>query len=149
MPALSTMALSEGATDFIDDGRLTDLLHGGEPEPARLRAVIAKSLAKQDLDVAEAAVLLRAGSPELIEEIFDAAHRLKQEIYGNRIVLFAPLYVGNKCVNDCYYCGFHRSNLHAIRRTLTLDGVLGNEPVRAFLRRAWRGGRLPQADEDK
>jgi len=121
MPALSTMALSDGATDFIDDGRLADLLHGAEPEPARLRAVIAKSMAKQDLDVDEAAVLLCARAPELIEEIFDAARRLKQEIYGNRIVLFAPLYVGNKCVNDCYYCGFHRSNKDAIRRTLTQD----------------------------
>ena len=80
--------------------------------------VIAKSLAKSALTVEETAVLLAADQPELVEGIFEAARELKRAVYGNRIVLFAPLYVGNDCVNDCRYCGFRRSNRGAVRRTL-------------------------------
>ena len=85
--------------------------------------MIAKSLAKQPLELAETAVLLNTSEPELQEEIFDAARRLKREVYGRRIVLFAPLYIGNYCVNDCSYCGFRRSNRDAVRRTLDLREV--------------------------
>lgn len=84
-----------------------------------MRDVLAKSLAKEPLEPAETAVLLRAGSPELVEEIFDAARRLKREVYGRRIVLFAPLYIGNLCVNDCGYCAFRASNPDSVRRTLS------------------------------
>ena len=66
--------------------------------------MIAKSLAKEPLAVEETAVLLAADEPELVEEIFDAARQLKRDVYGNRIVLFAPLYIGNECTNDCQYC---------------------------------------------
>src|SRR6185369_16390010 len=85
----------------------------------RVREIIAKSLAKEALSVEETAQLLLADTPELIEEIFEAARELKKRVYGNRIVLFAPLYIGNKCVNDCSYGAFKRSNAAAIRRTLT------------------------------
>ena len=57
------------------------------------------------------------------EEIFAAARELKRTVYGNRIVLFAPLYVGSYCTNDCAYCGFRRSNRASIRRTLTGEEV--------------------------
>jgi len=117
------MTLSPGAVDFIDDARIETLLRGGEPDPAQVRDILARSLSKQDLDPAEAAVLLRVRSPELVEELFEGARNLKQEIYGNRIVLFAPLYIGNKCVNDCLYCGFRRSNPEAIRRTLSQNEI--------------------------
>jgi 2-iminoacetate synthase len=103
--------------DFIDEPALNALL-GPAPEPARVRDVIARSLAKQALSVDECAALVNATQPELVEEIFEAARRLKREVYGRRIVLFAPLYIGNSCVNDCTYCGFRRSNPDAIRRTL-------------------------------
>ncbi len=63
-------------------------------------------------------MLLAATEPELVEEIFDAARQLKRDVYGNRIVLFAPLYIGNDCTNDCQYCAFRRSNREQIRRTL-------------------------------
>jgi 2-iminoacetate synthase len=119
MGKLAPMNLSEGAVDFIDDARLQDLLAAPPPDAPRVRDVIARSLAKQPLTVEETAVLLLADAPGLVEEIFDAARRLKRDVYGNRIVLFAPLYVGNDCVNDCAYCGFRRSNREAVRRTLT------------------------------
>lgn len=110
--------LSATATDFIDDAHLTGLAAGPAPERARVRDLIAKSMDKQALAVEEAAELVRADDPELVEEIFAAARTLKETVYGNRIVLFAPLYIGNECTNDCAYCGFRRSNPEAIRRTL-------------------------------
>jgi 2-iminoacetate synthase len=115
--------LSEDAVDFIVDGRLQALLEGGAPPPARVLEIVAKSLAKQALTVEETAVLLRVEDPALVNEIFRAARTLKETVYGNRIVLFAPLYIGNECTNDCAYCGFRRSNTEAIRRTLDPEQV--------------------------
>lgn len=111
--------LSDGAVDFINDAHLEDVLGKSSGDPARVREVIAKSLAKEPLQIEETATLLAAEAPELVEEIFDAARQLKKSVYGNRIVLFAPLYIGNHCVNDCRYCSFRRSNKGAVRRTLT------------------------------
>ncbi|UFS70419.1 [FeFe] hydrogenase H-cluster radical SAM maturase HydG [Geomonas sp. RF6] len=125
MCAIPAFQLSKGAVDFIDEGVITDLLSEGAPDPAQVREVIAKSLAKQALSVKETALLLRADQPELIEEIFEAARELKKRVYGNRIVLFAPLYIGNKCVNDCSYCGFKRSNVAQVRRTLSPEEIKG------------------------
>ena len=101
--------LSSSAYDFIDDAYLEGLLSGTASD-AEVRDLIAKSLAKEPLSVEETAVLLRASDPQSIERIFDAARQLKRDVYGNRIVLFAPLYIGNECVNDCRYCAFRRSN---------------------------------------
>lgn len=123
MSGMPAIKLSEGAVDFINESHINSLLRGNKPDPKRVREIIAKSLAKQALSVSETAELLLADSPELIEEIFEAARELKKNVYGNRIVLFAPLYIGNKCVNDCSYCAFKRSNTYAIRRTLNEDEI--------------------------
>ena len=120
MPALK---MSDHAVDFIDEDLINGLLAGKRPDTARVRDVIAKSLAKQALSVQETAELLLADTPELNEEIFEAARQLKKNVYGNRIVLFAPLYIGNKCVNDCSYCAFKRSNTLAVRRTLNQEEI--------------------------
>ena len=109
--------LSESAADFIDEPYLFSLLKQYS-EPGEVREVIAKSLAKEPLTVAETAKLLTIQQPELWEEVFDAAWRLKRDVYGNRIVLFAPLYIGSECTNDCVYCAFRRSNPNVVRRTL-------------------------------
>ena len=116
--------LSQHAEDFIDDARLESLAHpAGLVDIGRFRAVIAKSLAKQALDLDDAAVLVRARDPQLREEVFAAARELKQRVYGNRIVLFAPLYIGNLCVNDCAYCGFRHKNKDIVRRTLGMGEI--------------------------
>ncbi len=119
---LPPMHTDPGAVDFIDDDRLHGLL-AGRADAAAVRDALAKSLAKQALSVEEAAILLTADGPGLWDEIFAAAHRLKEEVYGNRIVLFAPLYIGNECTNDCVYCGFRRSNHEAVRLTLDPDAI--------------------------
>jgi 2-iminoacetate synthase len=131
MSLLPAIELSEGAVDFIRDDYLKDLLGRRRPDAARVRDVLARSMAKEALSVEETAVLLRADDPGLVEEIFEGARRLKRDVYGNRIVLFAPLYVGNRCVNDCAYCGFRTSNPDAVRRTLALDEI--RDQVRALV----------------
>ena len=114
--------LSQSGSDFIDDEHLHGLLNRSA-DAAEVRDIIAKSMAKQPLAVEETAALLAADSPELIEEIFAAARQLKRNVYGNRIVIFAPLYIGNECNNDCQYCAFRHTNKQVIRRTLDEDEI--------------------------
>jgi 2-iminoacetate synthase len=130
MSPLPVVSYGKHARDFIDDSFLAGLLDQPPPSRAEVRDVIARSMAKEPLTVEETAVLLRGDDPELVEEMFQAARQLKRDVYGNRIVLFAPLYVGNACVNDCQYCGFRRSNRRAIRRTLDEDEL--RQQVRAL-----------------
>ncbi len=125
MSASPINKLSSSAYDFIDEPYLEGLL-AGTADDAEVRDIIAKSLAKEPLSVEETALLLRASDPQSIERIFDAARQLKRDVYGNRIVLFAPLYIGNECVNDCRYCAFRRSNTEAVRRTLD-QGEIGRQ----------------------
>ena len=82
--------LTKDAVDFIDDARIFGLLSQKE-DAGKVRAVLSKSLEKKALDLDETAALLVVQSPGLKEEIYEAARKLKREIYGNRIVLFAPL----------------------------------------------------------
>lgn len=123
MFGLAELPLSKGAIDFVDDARLAALLAETKPDAGRVREVLARSRAKEALSVEETAVLLAAEEPDLIEEIFETARQLKRDVYGNRIVLFAPLYIGNECTNDCVYCAFRRSNREAVRRTLDPDEI--------------------------
>jgi len=104
---------------FIDPDEIWNLISNTRATPERVRQIIAKSLNKERLTMEETAALINADSPGLIEEIKEGARELKKRVYGNRIVLFAPLYVGNKCTNNCTYCGFRTSNKFAVRQTLS------------------------------
>lgn len=117
---LPKIELSSRAVDFIDDAKLEKLASKPVPEKKQVQDIVAKSLEKVPLSVEETAVLLAADA-DSSEEIYAAARSLKETVYGNRIVLFAPLYIGNKCINDCSYCGFKCSNKNALRRTLTME----------------------------
>ena len=112
--------LSESGVDFVDEPLFESLLNH-KADSGRIREIIAKSKNKEALALEETAALLNADEPEYVEQIFDTARQLKKDVYGNRIVLFAPIYVGNYCINDCTYCGFRRSNPDAIRRTLNSE----------------------------
>ncbi len=119
MAKLPALTPSPTAEDFIDDAAIeATLARSRNADPTWVRELIAKSLAKEPLAPAETAVLLGCEDKGLQEEMFAAARKLKETVYGNRIVLFAPLYIGNRCVNDCTYCGFRSSNDQAIRREL-------------------------------
>ena len=104
---------------FIDTEEIVQFLQAEKPSLERVREVIAKSLDKKRLNLEETAVLLNAEDPDMIEAIKQGARTLKQRIYGNRIVLFAPLYIGSKCANNCSYCGFRSTNTKAVRKTLS------------------------------
>ncbi|MGI5940063.1 MAG: [FeFe] hydrogenase H-cluster radical SAM maturase HydG [Thermoleophilia bacterium] len=114
---------SEGLTNFIPADRIHQLLDLPAAPAADVRAVLAKSMAMERLSLEEMATLLSVNDPALQEEMFATARELKKNVYGNRIVLFAPLYIGNKCINSCSYCGFRSDNRQVVRRTLTDDEI--------------------------
>lgn len=104
---------------FIDPDELREILEvTRNPSREDVEEAIAVSMSRRRLSLEQTATLLNAAGEENEKLIFEAAHRLKKEVYGERIVIFAPLYIGNSCVNNCAYCGFRASNLDAIRRTL-------------------------------
>ncbi|MDK2853017.1 MAG: 2-iminoacetate synthase [Proteiniphilum sp.] len=104
---------------FIDPEEIWELLNRPASTDLEVERVIARSLDKQRLTLQEVAILINAAAPEQIKRIKEGARELKRKIYGNRVVLFAPLYVGNKCSNECTYCGFRASNKSQVRKTLT------------------------------
>jgi 2-iminoacetate synthase len=116
----------EPMVPFIDPEEIEGYIKNVTSDMERVQAVISKSMNKQRLDLHDVAVLVNAQDPELIDMIKKAAIELKQKVYGNRIVLFAPLYVGNFCSNNCKYCGFRSSNKHAIRKTLNHEELIRN-----------------------
>ena len=122
---------SENGIDFVDESLFEDLLNR-KADAGHIREIIAKSKNKEALTLEETAALLNADESEHVEQIFDTARQLKKDVYGNRIVLFAPVYVGNFCTNDCAYCGFRRSNPESIRRTLTTEEL--HEQIRMMLK---------------
>lgn len=93
------------------------------PDPAHVRELLAKAVDLVGLSADEVAVLSMVHDADLTEEIFHAAKKVKEEIYGPRIVLFAPLYFSNICTNECVYCAFRRSNHELERKALSIDEI--------------------------
>ena len=90
--------------------------------PQQVREILAKAREMQGLDASDMATLMENNDPELLEEMYAAARHVKDEIYGNRLVLFAPLYISNLCANECLYCAFRARNKELVRRTLEPGG---------------------------
>jgi 2-iminoacetate synthase len=101
----------------------TQLEAGWSKSKEEVLAVVAKAKEGRGIEPEEAAALLQTEDPELIEEIFQEARRVKLKIYGKRLVLFAPLYLSNDCVNNCQYCGFRRDNPLISRKRLTPEEI--------------------------
>lgn len=109
---------------FIDPDAIERALETNtKPDPQRVREILAKSLAIETLSPDETACLISVEDPELLAEMRQTAGQVKRKVYDNRIVTFAPLYLGNLCVNNCAYCGFRHSNTAGQRRVLDLDEV--------------------------
>ena len=117
---------SERAEEFIHDGEIRATLEYAR-ENRNNRALIEEILTKAEegkgISHREAAVLIEVEDKEIEERIFAIARRLKEHIYGNRIVMFAPLYLSNHCVNGCVYCPYHAKNKTIPRRKLTQDEI--------------------------
>ncbi|HJW44817.1 MAG TPA: [FeFe] hydrogenase H-cluster radical SAM maturase HydG [Geothrix sp.] len=88
-------------------------------DPARIRDILAKARAMNGLDDQDLPPLMALQDPGLLAELFETAQWVKDQIYGNRIVMFAPLYVSNLCANECLYCAFRASNRELPRRALS------------------------------
>ncbi|MGB4164095.1 MAG: [FeFe] hydrogenase H-cluster radical SAM maturase HydG, partial [Bacillota bacterium] len=88
----------------------------------QIESILNKARQARGLEPEEAAALIQVSDPGLVSQILDAAAAVKQEIYGKRVVLFAPLYISNYCVNNCRYCGYQHSN-KTHRHRLSLDDV--------------------------
>jgi 2-iminoacetate synthase len=111
---------------FIDSEEIWSFLNNAKPSDDRIKSIVAKSLNKERLNLEEVATLIQADKPEQIELIKAGARKLKEKVYGKRIVLFAPLYVGNLCQNNCEYCGFKATNKDTVRKTLDKKELIEN-----------------------
>ncbi len=117
---------SPHADDFIDNGEVLESLkfaNDNKNNVELIDKILEKAKKGNGLSHREAAVLLDCEIPEKNEEIFALAKKIKQDYYGNRIVLFAPLYLSNYCINGCVYCPYHAKNKHIPRKKMTQDEI--------------------------
>ena len=117
---------SLNANEFISDEEVMESLAYADANKDNyplIRQILDKAALRKGLSHREASVLLACDDPELIGEMYDLAEQIKKDFYGNRIVMFAPLYLSNYCVNGCVYCPYHRQNTHIPRKKLTQEEV--------------------------
>ncbi|MDM0977921.1 [FeFe] hydrogenase H-cluster radical SAM maturase HydG [Clostridium perfringens] len=115
------------ALDFIKDNEINSLIAKGKElvsDKELVREIIEKSKSAEGLTPEETAVLLNLEDKELIEEMFKAARQVKEKLYGKRLVVFAPLYVSNYCVNNCTYCGYKHCNDELKRKKLNKEQLI-------------------------
>ncbi len=114
------------ADEFISHDEIMDSLKFAEENKDNkelIRKVMDKAALGKGLDHREASLLLEVEDPEIIDEMFKLAEKIKLDYYGNRIVMFAPLYLSNYCVNGCTYCPYHHQNKHIARKKLSQEDI--------------------------
>ena len=114
------------AEEFISDEEIRDTMAYAEANRGNrevIKGILEKARACKGISHREAALLLECDQPDLLEEMFDLAREIKQRFYGNRIVMFAPLYLSNYCVNGCVYCPYHAKNKNIRRKKLTQEEI--------------------------
>ncbi len=117
---------SRHAEEFINHEEILDTLAYADENKDNLKlveSIIKKAELRKGLTHREASVLLACDNEEMNEKIFKLAEQIKKDFYGNRIVMFAPLYLSNYCVNGCTYCPYHMKNKHIARKQLTQDEI--------------------------
>ena len=123
---MSYQVTSAKAEEFISDSEIRETIaYAAEHKSNRelIKSILDKARQCKGLSHREAAVLLECDQPDLIEDMFALAREIKQKFYGNRIVMFAPLYLSNYCVNGCVYCPYHARNKTIRRKKLTQDEI--------------------------
>ena len=114
------------AEEFINDAEIQETLKYADENKDNLElidSIIEKAKLRKGLSHREASVLLACDNEEKIKEIYELAMQIKKDFYGDRIVMFAPLYLSNYCVNGCVYCPYHAKNKHICRKKLTQEEV--------------------------
>ncbi len=117
---------SKHADDFINHEEILETLTFADENSQNLELIdklIDKAALRKGLSHREASVLLACQDPERNERIFKLAEQIKKDFYGNRIVMFAPLYLSNYCVNGCTYCPYHLKNKHIARKQLSQEEI--------------------------
>lgn len=117
---------SKKAEEFINHEEILDTLSYAEAHSndlALVDSIIEKAKLRKGLNHREASVLLACEDESRIQEMYNLAEQIKKDFYGNRIVMFAPLYLSNYCVNGCTYCPYHGQNKHIPRKKLTQDEI--------------------------
>lgn len=117
---------SKIAEEFISHDEILDTLEYARQNADNrelILSIIEKARSYKGISHREAAVLLECNDPELIEQMYALAREIKQKIYGNRIVMFAPLYLSNYCVNSCVYCPYHVKNKTIARKKLSQEDI--------------------------
>ncbi|SCG84198.1 Thiazole biosynthesis protein thiH [Proteiniborus sp. DW1] len=115
------------AEEFISHEEVSETLEYAQRNKNNMElidSIIGKAKLRRGLNHREASVLLACEIPEKISEIYALAEQIKRDIYGNRIVLFAPLYLSNYCINGCVYCPYHLKNKHIARKKLTQEDII-------------------------
>lgn len=118
--------MSAKAEEFINDEEILDVLDYAKKNKGNMELInqiLDKAAAMKGISHREAAVLLESDSKDVEERIFALAKEIKQKFYGNRIVMFAPLYLSNYCINGCTYCPYHAKNRHIPRKKLTQEEI--------------------------
>ncbi len=115
------------ADDFINDDEIKATLKYADENKhnaSLIKEIIEEAKNRKGLDHRKASVLLACDIPELNQEIYELAGEIKKDFYGDRIVMFAPLYLSNYCVNGCVYCPYHAKNKHIARKKLTQEEIV-------------------------
>ena len=114
----------EKPATFIDEAEIGEILEESRNyRSRRVRDALAKARELKGLDAREIAALMEVDDPVLLDELFAIARWVKEEIYGNRLVLFAPLYISNLCKNECLYCAFRSKNTELKRKVMTQEEI--------------------------
>lgn len=115
------------AEEFISDKEIQETLAYADENHQNMEfidKILEKARLRKGLDHREASVLLACQDKEKIKEIYTLANQIKEDFYGSRIVMFAPLYLSNYCVNGCVYCPYHMKNKHIARKKLTQEEIV-------------------------
>ncbi len=115
-----------------------------KPDNKRFLEILSKAKNLEELSFDEVGFLLSINDKELVEALCNVAFEVKKTVFGNRIVLFAPLYLSNECANKCLYCGFQQGNIYEKRKTLTVDEAV--EEARFLTQRGFRRTLLVTAE---
>ncbi|MCK5730354.1 MAG: [FeFe] hydrogenase H-cluster radical SAM maturase HydG, partial [Draconibacterium sp.] len=110
--------------DFINEQTIWKTIEENKnPDYSRIKEVLAKASKMKGLNLSDVAVLTSISDPEMLSELFDTANKVKETIYGKRLVVFAPLYISNLCKNECLYCAFRATNKDIVRSVLSQEKI--------------------------
>ncbi len=112
--------------DFINEEKIWEAIKANQtPDFKKIEEVLAKASEMKGLNLSDVAALTSISDPEMLAKLFATANRVKETIYGKRLVIFAPLYISNLCKNECLYCAFRATNKEIVRSVLSQKQIAG------------------------